>query len=275
MDLSEILNVNEKNIISYNYLLKKSSNYKKEKIVISTGSKNFDKVLGGGFFSGKKYLIFGANKTGKTQLSHQICVQTYKQLFDIKQTKKNSNNLKLIYYFDTENTFRPERIKELAVANNLNYNKVLKTILVAKIMSNSALLLSLKNIEEHVEKDEFFVFIIDSINNYYRYEQGNKEVSFHEIKTTFMKILKKINELNNKFNLIIIATAQVAPNFIDNAIIENIPVGNQYLNHFFSEYLFLSYKDEKNYVHLINSHSLPERKVLYEITSEGIEDYKI
>ena len=161
MDLSEILNVNKKNIISYNYILKKSSNYKKEKIVISTGSKNFDKVLGGGFFSGKKYLIFGANKTGKTQLSHQICVQTYKQLFDIKQTEKNSNNLKLIYYFDTENTFRPERIKELAVANNLEYNKVLKTILVAKIMSNSALLLSLKNIEEHVEKDEFFIFIID------------------------------------------------------------------------------------------------------------------
>ena len=41
------------------------------KYQISTGSKNIDKVIGGGFQSRKTYVVFGANKTGKTQLCRQ------------------------------------------------------------------------------------------------------------------------------------------------------------------------------------------------------------
>ncbi len=253
-------------------LKKKSSETGEEKVILSTGSKNFDKILGGGFYSGKNYLIFGANKTGKTQLSHQICIQAYKQ-FSTSKIKENKISSLLIYYLDTENTFRPERLKELTATNNIEYDGVLKTILVANIMSNSALLLTLKNLADKIDQDNNIVLIIDSLNNYFRSEQGNKEISFHKIKTTFTEILKKINEITNKYNIITIATAQITPNFIDNSIIENIPVGNQYLNHFFSECLFLSYKDGKNYVHLVNSESMPERKLPYKITSSGIEDY--
>ena len=181
----------------------------------------------------------------------------------------------MIYYLDTENTFRPERIKELASTRNIEYSKILKSILVANVMSNSALLMALKNIEEQLNKDENAILFIDSINNYYRSEQGNENLSFHQIKNTFMQILNKLYNLNKKFNICIIATAQVAPNFIDDAVIENIPVGNQYLNHFFSEYLYLSQHDQKNYAHLVNSSKLPEKKVPYKITSEGIIDFKI
>jgi len=276
MDYQKILDVDKVKIINYQNLIRKSSypsyrNPSYEKILISTGSKNFDEVLGGGFSLGKKYLIFGANSTGKTQLIHQLCILVYQQLLEHTH-KKITHNQKLIYYIDTENTFRPERIKELATARKLDYNNILKSIMVANIMSNSALLLSLQNIEEQIKKDAPFVLFIDSINNYYRSEQGL--TSFYQIKKSFIKILKKIDDLNNKFNLLIIATAQVVPNFVDNAIVNNLPVGNQYLNHYFSEALFLSYKDEKNYAHLVNSFTLPEKKVAYKITSEGIKNYE-
>jgi len=274
MDLSKILKINQKKIIRVQNLPIKSLNHDFDAIHISTDSKNLDSVLGGGFFFGKTYIIFGANSAGKTQLIHQLCIQAYKQLMELNPTQ-STENLKKIYYLDTENTFRPERIRELASTRNIEYNKILKSILVAKIMSNSALLMALKNIEEQLNKDEYAIILIDSINNYYRSEQGSENFSFHHIKKTFIQILKKLNNLNKKFNLCIIATAQVVPNFIDNALIENIPVGNQYLNHFFSEYLFLSYRDQKNYAHLVNSSILPEKKVLYKITSEGISDYKI
>ncbi len=260
--------------MNFKDLKKKSSETGEEKVILSTGLKNFDKILGGGFYSGKNYLIFGANKTGKTQLSLQLCIQAYKQFSTPKIEKIKISSL-LIYYLDTENTFRPERLKELAAINNIDYNKVLKSILVAKIMSNSTLLLTLKNLEDRIEHNNIVILIIDSVNNYFRSEQGNKELSFHKIKTTFIEILKKISEITNKFNIITIATAQITPNFIDNSIIENIPVGNQYLNHFFSECLFLGYKDGKNYVHLVNSESMPERKFPYKITSNGIVDYNI
>ena len=255
--------------------LKKSIFIEKNKIIneiekinlnkyqISTGSKNVNKVIGGGFQSRKTYVVFGANKTGKTQLCHQLSVQAFPKF------------LKLVY-LDTENTFRPERIRELADANNIDGEKALKNILVSKIMSNTALLLKLNEVENLIKQSNIRMLIIDSINNYYRLERGDKEVSFFKTRSTFLRILEKINDLTQKHNLITILTAQIAPNFNENAIIREIPVGIQYLNHFFSEFLYLSYKEEDmSYIHLLNSHLLPEKKLLYKITKKGLQDYKI
>jgi len=255
--------------------LKKSIFIEKKKIInkiekidigayqISTGSKNINKVIGGGFQSRKTYVVFGANKTGKTQLCHQLSVHAFHDV------------LKLIY-LDTENTFRPERIKELAAANSIDGEKALKNILVSKIMSNTALLLKLNEVEILIKQNNIKMLIIDSINNYYRFERGVKDVSFFKTRITFLRILEKINALTQKHNLITILTAQIAPNFNKNAIIRELPVGMQFLNHFFSEFLYLSYKEEnKSYIHLLNSHILPEKKVLYKITKKGLQDYKI
>ncbi|MFW9948658.1 MAG: ATPase domain-containing protein, partial [Candidatus Thorarchaeota archaeon] len=231
--------------------------------LISTNSKNFNNVIGGGFQSKKAYVVFGANKTGKTQLCHQLSVLSFRKF-------------EKLIYLDTENTFRPERIRELAVSNNLDGEKALKNILVSKIMSNTAFLLKLNEVEEIIENYNYRILIVDSINNYYRFERGDKEISFFKARTSFLKILEKVNELTQKYNLITILTAQVAPNFNEQAIIKEIPVGMQYLNHFFSEFLYLSYKEkDMSYIHLLNSHFLPEKKILYKITKNGLEDYKI
>ena len=255
--------------------LKKSILIEKNKIIdeiekidlnkyqISTGSKNINTVIGGGFQSRKTYVVFGANKTGKTQLCHQLSVQAFHDV------------LKLIY-LDTENTFRPERIRELAAAYSIEGEKALKNILVSKIMSNTALLLKLNEVEILIKQNNIKILIIDSINNYYRFERGVKDVSFFKTRITFLRILEKINALTQKYNLITILTAQIAPNFNENAIIKEIPVGMQYLNHFFSEFLYLSYREENmSYIHLLNSQLLPEKKILYKITKKGLQDYKI
>ena len=234
-----------------------------DKNEIATSSKNLNKVIGGGFQSRNTYVIFGANKTGKTQLSHQLSIEAF------RKSQK-------IIYLDTENTFRPERIRELAVVNNLDGEKALKNILVSKIMSNTALLLKLNEIEDIIDNNNLKMLVVDSINNYYRFERGDKNVSFFKARTTFLRILEKINELTQNYNLITILTAQVTPNFNENSNVKEIPVGMQYLNHFFSEFLYLSYKEQDMcYIHLLNSHFLPEKKLLYKISKKGLEDYKI
>jgi len=245
------------------YILSEIVKLDLEKNLISTNSKNINKVLGGGFQSSKVYVVFGANKTGKTQLCHQLSVQSFR------------TSQKTIF-LDTENTFRPERIRELAAVNNVDDEKALKNILVSKIMSNTAFILKLNELGIIIEKKEIKMLIVDSINNYYRFERGEKEISFFKARTTFLRILEKINDLTKKYNLITILTAQVAPNFNENAIIKEIPVGMLYLNHFFSEFLYLSYKEKDlGYIHLLNSHFLPEKKLLYRITKKGLDDYKI
>jgi RecA/RadA recombinase len=255
-------------------ILNKINEAKKSSFILPLDSKNFAKVLNGGFRLNNKYLIYGANRTGKTQICMNLCVQAYKYFVKQEEIIKN-RELTFTYFLDSENTFRPERIKEIATAKSIDYREVLKSIKVSKIMSISALLLKLQEIENQLKFGKNYILIIDSINNFYRSEQGNKDTSFYNLKTTFLKILEKINNLTKSFNLILIATAQVFPNFIENAIINELPVGNQFLNHYFSEYLYLSYKEENNYVHLVNSELLPEKKVIFKITSSGISDYKI
>jgi DNA repair protein RAD51 len=44
------------------------------KVKISTGSKDFDDILEGGYETGSITEIYGENRTGKTQLCHTLCV---------------------------------------------------------------------------------------------------------------------------------------------------------------------------------------------------------
>lgn len=256
-------NINKNQLFTFNNLKDGLQKEEKDLFFLSSGTKNIDSILGKGFRSKTMYIIFGSNKTGKTQLCHQLCVQAYKRNFNL-------------IYFDTENTFRPERIKQFVDTLELDFNEVLKTILVSKIMSNDALVLKLKNLEKTIKKSQIKVILIDSINNYYRLEQGDKKASFEKARSNFLKILDKLNSITREYNLIVIATAQISPNFNKDAFLQEKPVGNQFLNQFFSEYLYLSYKEKDfGYIHLINSTSFPEKKLLYRLTDKGIEDYKI
>ena len=138
MSISELLEINNLQIVKKQEIIEDSEVLKNPKYILPTGAKNFDETLGGGFHQGKKYLIFGANKTGKTQICHQLCVQAYTHFSkSIKKYEKKSNYF--LYYFDTENTFRPERLKELIIKDDVDYNVLLKNIIVSKIMSNSAM----------------------------------------------------------------------------------------------------------------------------------------
>lgn len=272
MCLHEILELKKSQIITPSQIISISQDRQKNRIVLPLGSRNFDDVIGGGFCSKTKYMIFGSNNTGKTQLCHQLCVQAYKHLDKILGVGK----IKYIFYFDTENTFRPERISELLTHSEFEIHSVLESVLVSKIMSNSAFLLALKDFENALLKNRGAILIIDSINNHFRSDLGNRSISFNKAKDIFLKIVKKIDELTFKYNLITITTSQVTPNFSEKALIRELPVGNQFLNHYFSEYIYLSKKNrEMNYVQLVNSLNLSEKKLLYKITPKGIRDYMI
>ena len=230
---------------------------------INSGYKNIDNALNGGFYPQTCYLIFGPNTSGKTQFCHQLCIQAFK------------NSIKTIF-LDSENTFRPERINELSKESNIDGEKVLKNILVSKIMSNTALNLKLGEVEQKIQENALNLLIIDSINNYYRVEHGERHISSHSSKINFQTILEKINLLTTSFNLITILTAQVAPNFILDEPIRELPVGLSYLNHYFSEFIYLSTKEQAiGSMHYVNSIFSPEKKIQYRITKSGIVDYKI
>lgn len=82
-----------------------------ELITLTTGSRDLDKLLGGGMETGSITEIFGEFRSGKTQICHTLAVTCQ---LPISQGGGEGKCL----YIDTEGTFRPERL--LAVAEKVN-----------------------------------------------------------------------------------------------------------------------------------------------------------
>ena len=91
---------------------------KREQVIrISTGSKAFDSLVGGGFESGALTECYGEFGSGKTQIGHALAVNCQKQF-------PGSTAV----YIDTESTFRPERIEQLAKSVGLDPLEKLKIL---------------------------------------------------------------------------------------------------------------------------------------------------
>jgi len=68
-----------------------------------------------------------------------------------------------VVYIDTENTFRPERIKEISKRFDLDGDKVLENILVANAYSSDMLSELLNQAAALMLEDPFALLIIDSL----------------------------------------------------------------------------------------------------------------
>ena len=86
---------------------------------ITTGAKNLDQLFGGGIETRGITEFFGEFRTGKTQICHQlsVTVQLPEELGGLGGEA---------IYIDTEGTFRPERLIQMADAKDLDHNLVLK-----------------------------------------------------------------------------------------------------------------------------------------------------
>jgi DNA repair protein RadA len=130
-------------------------------IKISTGSKAFDNLMGGGFETGAITECFGEFGSGKTQLAHVLCVNAQKQDPDVYAV-----------YIDTENTFRPERIQQLVKGAGLDEQQVLSHIKVARAYNSDHQMLLAEKVEELMttQKLNVRVFIVDSLTAHFRAE---------------------------------------------------------------------------------------------------------
>ena len=136
---------------------------------ISTGSENLNNLLGGrGIESRSITEAFGAYGSGKTQLGLMMAVNV--QL----PVEKGGVGGKCVF-IDTEGTFRPSRIKQMAEGMNANPEKVLKNILVARAFNSDHQMLLLDKIGEMVKAGEpIKLLIVDSLTAHFRAEYAGR-----------------------------------------------------------------------------------------------------
>src|SRR3989338_4776994 len=98
---------------------------RKEVGKITTGSKSLDALLGGGVETQAITEAFGAFGSGKSQIGLSLAV-------NVRMPEGEGGLNGRCIFIDTESTFRPERIAQLAETRGLDPKKVLKNIFIAK-----------------------------------------------------------------------------------------------------------------------------------------------
>lgn len=98
---------------------------RKELVMLTTGSREIDKLLEGGIETGSITEVFGEFRTGKTQLCHTLCVTCQMPVSEGGAEGK-------AMYIDTEGSFRPERLKAIAEKFQLDPIATLENVAVAR-----------------------------------------------------------------------------------------------------------------------------------------------
>ena len=135
---------------------------RREKVLrLKTDSNALNMLLGGGFETGAITECFGEFGSGKTQIGHVLAVKG-------QSIEKDA----VVVYIDTENTFRPERIIQLAKGQGLDETEVLKNIKVARAYNSDHQMLLAEKVEDLIKKQNMNVklIVIDSLTAHFRAE---------------------------------------------------------------------------------------------------------
>jgi len=234
---------------------------------ISTGSNELNKLLGGGIETQAITEAFGEFGSGKSQIGFEIAVNAQ---LPLDQGGLGGD----VVFIDTEGTFRPERIKQIAEAKGLHAEDFLKKIRVARAYSSDHQMLLAEKVEELIQKQGVNVklVIVDSLTALFRSEFiGRGTLADRQQKIN--KHLHTLQRLADKYNLAIYITNQVMANpaiFFGNP---TQPIGGHILGHASTYRLYLrKSKGEKRIARLIDSPHLPEGEAVFTVKTEGIGD---
>ena len=245
------------------------SEQRKEVIRITSGSRELDKLLGGGFETGSITELFGEFRTGKSQLCHQLCVSCQLPTTDGGAEGK-------AIYIDTEGTFRPERLEEIAEHYNLNAHEVLDNVAVARAHSTEHQLQLLKDASAMMSQSRYALLIVDSCTALYRTDYtGRGELNARQIHLAhFLRALQRIAD---EFGVAVVLTNQVVATVDGNAAMfggeTKKPVGGNIIAHASTTRLSLRKgKGEARICKIYDSPCLPENEACFAITKDGIGD---
>ncbi|KAL0234905.1 hypothetical protein GEMRC1_001488 [Eukaryota sp. GEM-RC1] len=165
-------------------------------IKISTGSSEFDTLLGGGIETMSITEVFGEFRTGKTQICHTLCVTT-----QLPRTMGGAQGR--VAYIDTEGTFRPERIEPIAERFGLDVDTTLDNIIYARAYTHEHQMSLLGQIAEKMAEDNFSLLIIDSITALFRVDfSGRGELAERQQKLAQM--LSKLVKVAEDYKCVLI-----------------------------------------------------------------------
>jgi DNA repair protein RadA len=232
---------------------------------ITTMARSLDELLGGGIETQAITEFAGEFGTGKTQIAHQAAVDVQ---LPIDQGGLNGE----VVYIDTESTFRPERIVDMAKAVSLDPTEALTRIHVARAYNSSHQMLLVAKAQELAREKPIKLIVVDSLTAHFRSEYaGRGELAPRQ--QLLNKHLHELLKFGDTYNAAVIVTNQVSsrPDILFGD--PTRPIGGNIVAHASTYRLYLrKSKPPKRIARLIDSPSLPEGEAVYSLTPDGIRE---
>lgn len=239
---------------------------RKNVLRLTTGSKALDELLGGGLETQTITEFYGAYGSGKSQVCHQLCVNV-----QLPPERGGLNGAAL--YIDTENTFRTERIVQMAKHLGLDPEEVAKNIIYAEAYTSDHQMFLLDNADEIIKKNNVRLTIVDSLTSHFRSEYLGREMLARR-QQRLNKHMHKLIRLARAFNTVAVVTNQVMAKpdvFFGNAV---HPIGGHIVAHTSNTRIFLrkASRGPVRIARLVACPYLPEGEEIFKVTEGGLED---
>ncbi len=232
---------------------------------LTTGSKNLDDLLGGGLETQAITEFFGEFGSGKTQIMHQLAV-------NCTLPKEKGGFDSDVMMIDTENTFRPERIIQMAKSKGADPDETLKRIHVARAYNSHHQILLAEKAQDTAKEYNIKLLIVDSLTAHFRSEYVGRG-SLAERQQLLNKHMHDLLRFGTIYNAVIAVTNQVSARpdvFFGDPM---APIGGNIVGHTATFRIYLrKSKGGKRIARLIDSPYLPEGETVIQISEDGVSD---
>lgn len=225
---------------------------------ITSGSKAFDKLLNGGFESQAITELIGESGSGKSQIAHTLCV-----LVQLPEHRGGLGDCRVLF-IDTDGTFSPERIVQIASSRCLLGEKTLKNILISRVNSSKYLAYVMDEARKIIPSQNIKLLIVDSLTSCFQGERGESQSATQKLQK-LNRILNRLHQLSQTFNIPVLVT--------NRATTVLRPSEKDLLPHVFSYRIWLTRgKHGSRVAYLYSGISRPNSTASFKISSKGIED---
>ncbi|HDD63906.1 MAG: DNA repair and recombination protein RadA [Thermoprotei archaeon] len=233
--------------------------------LISTGCRSLDELLEGGIETRAITELIGEFGAGKTQICHQLAIMV--------QLPKDMGGLEAkAVYVDTEGTFRPERVVQIARYRGLDPDIALENIIYARAFNTDHQMLLIGEVKKLIEKENIRLLIVDSLVTHFRSEYpGRENLALRQQKLN--KHISQLMRLASIYDVAVVVTNQVvaSPDIIFGNPLK--PVGGNIMAHGCTYRIWIKKgREGKRIARIIDSPKHAEKEAAFMITEEGVID---
>ena len=167
----------------------------------TTGSDVLNSILGGGVETRAITEFIGEFGTGKTQICYTLSVTAQHPVVEGGFGGR-------VAVIDTEGTFLPERITQIAESRGCDPKKTLENILIARAFNSDHQIILIDNLPRICQENNVKLVIVDSMIGHFRGEYIGRE-NLAERQQKLGRCLHGLMRLAEAFNLAVVVTNQV------------------------------------------------------------------